>query len=324
LAPAHDARAGRTVACWLLAGLWAVLAVQRLVGFDGGIWPLVLVPALLPYLTVGALLPVGTSLVARRWLPALLALAAAATLAATVAPRAIGHHLDATPGTGVEVMTANLNEGHADPAAVVTLAHRVDVLALAELTEPELAALENAGLEKALPYAVTNASPTSTGTGLFSRYPLTDPGRQRLLNDYVETTATVHIPHAEPVTVTVVHYCAPVDPAQAACWEYGWSRIPGATPGGPVRLLLGDFNLTLDYRALRAVLDTGYRDAAAVVGQGLATTWPYDGTPLPKVAIDHVLADRRIGVRAVSPYHLKGSDHRALAAALTLPQSHSQ
>ena len=65
------------------------------------------------------------------------------------------------------------------------------------------------------------------------------------------------------------------------------SRIPPATPAGPVRLLLGDFNLTLDYRAMRAVLDTGYRDAAAVVGRGLATTWPYNGTPLPRVAIDH-------------------------------------
>jgi endonuclease/exonuclease/phosphatase (EEP) superfamily protein YafD len=322
LPPAHDARAGRrsavTVGCWLLASLWAALALQRLVGFDGGIWPLVLVPAQLPYLTVGALLPIGTSLVARRWLPALLALVAAAALTATVVPRTIGR-ADPTRGPAVEVMTANLNEGRADPAALAVLARHVDVLAVAELTEPELAALDRTGLRDTLPYAVTNASPTSTGTGLFSRYPLTDPGRQRLLNDYVETTATVHVPHAEPVTVTVVHYCAPVDPAQAACWEYGWSRIPDATPGGPVRLLLGDLNLTLDYRALRAVLDTGYRDAAAVVGQGLAATWPYDGMPLPKVAIDHVLADRRIGVRAVSPYHLKGSDHRALAASLTLP-----
>ena len=307
-----------TAACWLLAGLWAALAAQRLVGFDGGIWPLVVVPALLPYLTVGALLPVGTALVARRWPAALLALAAAAALTATVAPRTVGR-ADPTRGPGVEVMTANLNEGRADPAALVALARHVDVLALAELTGPELAALENAGLAAALPYAATNASPTSTGTGLFSRYPLTDPGKMRLLNDYVETTATVHVPGARPVTVTVVHYCAPVDPAQTACWEYGRSRIPAATPGGPVRLLLGDFNLTLDYRALRAVLDTGYRDAAAVVGQGLATTWPYDGTPLPKVTIDHVLADRRIGVRAVSPYPLKGSDHRALAASLTLP-----
>ena len=309
-----------TAACWLLAGGWAALALERLIGFDGGIWPLVLVPALLPYLAVGALLPVLLSLATKRWLPALLALAAALVLAGTVAPRMTGR-ADPVRGPGVEVMTANLNEGHADPAALVALvrAHRVDVLALAELTDGELAALTRAGLDQTLPYAATNPSDTSTGTGLFSRYPLTEPGRRRLLNDYVETAATVHVPGAQPVLVTVVHYCAPADPSQVACWEYGRSRIPAATPDGPVRLLLGDFNLTLDYRALRAVLDTGYRDAAAVVGRGLATTWPYHGTPLPRVAIDHVLADRRIGVRAVSPYQINGSDHRALAAELSLP-----
>jgi endonuclease/exonuclease/phosphatase (EEP) superfamily protein YafD len=315
-----------TAACWLLAGGWAALALERLIGFDGGIWPLVVVPALLPYLTVGALLPLTVSLLARRWGPALVAVAACAVLTATVVPRAIGH-ADPVRGPAVEVLTANLNEGHADPAALVALVRErhVDVLALAELTEPELARLTRAGLKDQFPYAVTNPSPTSTGTGLFSRYPLTDPGRERLLNDYVETSATVHVPHAQPVVVTVVHYCAPADPSQTTCWEYGRSRIPAATPDGPVRLLLGDFNLTLDYRALRAVLDTGYRDAASVVGCGLVTTWPYDGMPLPRVAIDHVLADRRIGVSAVSPYRIKDSDHRALAAGLTFPdQSHSQ
>jgi endonuclease/exonuclease/phosphatase family metal-dependent hydrolase len=242
-------------------------------------------------------------------------------LLAMVAPRAFGQP-DPVRGPAVQVMMANLKEGRADPAAIVTLAreHSVDVLAVAELTQRELHRLTAAGINAVFPYAVTNPSPSTTGgTALFSRYPLLDPARVDLVNNFIETTATVRVPGAKPVLVTVVHYCAPADPSQMACWEYGRSHIPPATPTGPVRLLLGDFNLTLDYGALRGVLATGYRDAAAVVGQGLATTWPYDGTPLPPVTLDHVLADQRIGVSAVRTYEIRNSDHRAMAAALTLP-----
>ncbi|OLB77679.1 MAG: hypothetical protein AUI14_15400 [Actinobacteria bacterium 13_2_20CM_2_71_6] len=314
-------RPGITVTCWLLAGVWLVLALERLVGFDGGgVWPLVVVPALFPYLTVGALVPVVLCLVTRRWFAALVSIVALAVMAALVAPRAFGHP-DPVRGPAVQVLTANLAEGHADPAALVAMVrdHKVDVLATAELTDEELQALNAAGIADLLPYAETNPEPTSGGTGLFSRYPLTDGGRERLIHNFVDTSATVHVPGAQPVLVTVVHYCAPADPTQMFCWEYGRSRIPPATPKGPVRPLLGDFNLTVDYAALRDVLGTGYRDAASVVGAGLVTTWPYDGTPMPKVAIDHVLADGRIGVSAVSAYPIKDSDHRALAAGLTFP-----
>jgi endonuclease/exonuclease/phosphatase family metal-dependent hydrolase len=71
---------------------------------------------------------------------------------------------------------------------------------------------------------------------------------------------------------------------------------------------------------MRRILGTGYRDAAAAVGQGLAGTWgPYDGDPIPPVTIDHVLVDRRVGVRSVSVHGIPGSDHRAVLAELSLP-----
>jgi endonuclease/exonuclease/phosphatase (EEP) superfamily protein YafD len=88
-----------------------------------------------------------------------------------------------------------------------------------------------------------------------------------------------------------------------------------------VRVLAGDFNATLDHALLRRLLDTGYRDAAATVGAGLVGTWgPYDGDPIPPVVIDHVLADRRVGVVAVSVHRVPGSDHRAVLASLTPPR----
>ena len=89
-------------------------------------------------------------------------------------------------------------------------------------------------------------------------------------------------------------------------------------------MLLGDFNATLDHGPLRRLLRTGYRDAAAVRGRGLAPTWPFRRQPLllpvvPWVTLDHVLADRRIGIGDVGTRVVPGSDHRAVFAELLLP-----
>jgi endonuclease/exonuclease/phosphatase family metal-dependent hydrolase len=277
-------------------------------------------PGLTPYLALGALVPLGLCLALRHWLAATAALVVLAGLVALVAPRAVGQP-DPARGPALQVLTANLAEGAADPAAVVNLVrdHRVDVLALSELTGPELDALDAAGLGRLLPYSVRNPAGYASGTGLFSRYPLTDRRRIPLTATFVESAAVVHPAGSRPVEVTVVHYCAPADPFQVPCWRYGREHIPPAQPDGQLRLLLGDFNMTVDYAGLRAVLATGYRDAASVAGQGLAATWPYDGTPLPPMAIDHVLADRRIGVSAVAVYGIRDSDHRAVFATLTVP-----
>ena len=71
---------------------------------------------------------------------------------------------------------------------------------------------------------------------------------------------------------------------------------------------------------MRALIRSGYTDAADAAGQGWAGTWgPYDGDPIPPVTIDHVLVDERIRVDAASVHDQPGSDHRAVLAAITLP-----
>lgn len=296
--------------------------VCRLTGVEIHHWPLVLLPALTPYAAASAALPVLVALLLRRWLAALVAVLSLALLASVVVPRLSGGP-DPARGPAVRAMTLNLREGHADPVAVVSLIRqeRVDVLALQELTRGELTRLRAAGLADLLPYGQANPERTALGTGLFSRYPLTDPGRRWLLYGFVETFATVRVPGATPVEVNAIHYCAPAYPSQMPCWSYGLSRIPPATPHGAVRLLLGDFNLTVDYPSFRRVLDTGYRDAGLVLGQGLAPTWPYAGLPLPPVTIDHVLADPRIGISSLDPRPVRNGDHRALIAGLTFPRA---
>lgn len=85
--------------------------------------------------------------------------------------------------------------------------------------------------------------------------------------------------------------------------------------------LLGDFNATLDHAELRRLLDTGYRDAAEVAGEGLSLTWPAGRPRLPPlVAIDHLLVDERLAVRRVRVIDVPGTDHRAVFASLSVPR----
>jgi endonuclease/exonuclease/phosphatase family metal-dependent hydrolase len=250
---------------------------------------------------ITAPVPIALAVVSRRWLAAILAAASLASLAGIVVPRAFGHP-DPPRGPAVRVMSANMYEGHADPAALVQLVRtqRVDVLAVEELTGFALDRLTASGLGDLLPYQEPNPRGWASGTGLFSRYPLDGADRRELSDDFVETIATVRVPGAVPVVVTAVHYCAPAVPGEMGCWRQGVDTVPPATPGGAVRVLLGDFNLTVDFAALRRILATGYRDAAQVVGEGLTPTWRYRGLVQPRVTIDHVLADRRVGISSVS------------------------
>jgi endonuclease/exonuclease/phosphatase (EEP) superfamily protein YafD len=114
----------------------------------------------------------------------------------------------------------------------------------------------------------------------------------------------------------------PVTPpfrGRVGAWRDDLRSLPGAGRG-PVRILAGDFNATLDHAELRRLLDTGYEDAADEVGAGLRATWPRRWRFPHPVAIDHVLADRRCGVRAFSVHAIPGTDHRAVFAELVLPR----
>ncbi|WP_338106209.1 endonuclease/exonuclease/phosphatase family protein [Micromonospora zingiberis] len=114
------------------------------------------------------------------------------------------------------------------------------------------------------------------------------------------------------------HPAAPYAIDQTGLWPADLAAQPNATPDGPLSILAGDFNATLDHAPQRALLGSGYADAAdAAVGAGLTgTSGPYNGDLIPPVVIDHVLVDRRIAVRAVAMHPLPGSDHRMVLAEL--------
>ncbi|GAB7050525.1 endonuclease/exonuclease/phosphatase family protein [Catenuloplanes indicus] len=317
-----------TVVAWLAAAVLAAWAVVRGLGLDHG--PFVQLLAFTPYVAAGAPVVALVAALLRRRLPAVAALAVGAVLIALVVPRVIPDARPAVAGPRIRVLSMNVLGGNADPAAILGLVRelRVDVLALQEHT-PELdAALRAGGIGAELPYREANPEAGTGGSGLYSRSPLTGGGTRRYpspssvppYRGHSASYATVTVPGGMPLMVESVHPMAPWSVRMAGAWRRDLAMVPAATPDGPPRLLLGDFNATLDHAPLRELLATGYRDAAAARGLGLVGTWgPYNGMLVPPVALDHVLADRRIAVDGFAVHELPGSDHHAVSATLTLP-----
>ncbi|WP_092375260.1 endonuclease/exonuclease/phosphatase family protein [Micromonospora phaseoli] len=312
----------RTALCWLAVAPGAGWAVARLTGLDRG--PLVQALAFTPYAALGSLAPLLLALALRRHRPAIVAAVTTVALLAVVAPRALPAPQPPAAGPAVRVLTANLLAGAADPRVVVDLVRteQVDVLVVQEFTPAAEAELDRLGLAGLMPYRQLNPVVGTPGSGLYSRHPISDGGIRQLRGgwSFTQAYATVAVPGAPSVRVESAHPAAPYAVDQVKWWRADLAAQPGATPDGGLSILAGDFNATLDHGPLRALIDTGYTDAAASVGAGLTGTWgPYDGDPIPPVVIDHVLVDRRVAVRAVAVHPLPGSDHRMVLAELRLP-----
>lgn len=316
-----------TVLAALFVAPFTAWAVVRLAGLERG-WPLVPLLAFTPYAGAASVLPLVTAVALGRWPVAVVAALTTLAFAGCVLPRVTGRLPRATrradPGSGgarLRVLTNNLLSGTADPDEVLDLVrrHRVDLLALQEYTPAAEKALRLAGLAESLPYQVTHPLDKPGGSALYSRFPLTDRGYRALPQEFGQSRATVRVPGAGEVLVESVHPASPSTPGWLDPWRTGLGAQPPAMRDGPVRILLGDFNATLDHAPLRRLLRTGYRSAAGSAGAGLVGTWPYDGTRLPRVMIDHVLVDRRVTVHAVSVHRVTGTDHRAVFAELSLP-----
>ncbi|MEV0727144.1 endonuclease/exonuclease/phosphatase family protein [Polymorphospora sp. NPDC050346] len=309
-----------TVLCWLVAVPGLLWAVVRLFGLERG--PLVQLLAFTPYVAAWSVLPVVLAVALRRWWAAGVAAVAALALLGVVVPRVVPDRGPVPAGPVLRVLTSNVLAGAGDPAAVLALvrAERVDVLAVQEFSPETQAALDALGVADVLPHRVTNPMVGTQGSALYSRFPLTDTGIRWNDGGFSQAYGTVLVPGGPAVVAESVHPAAPYALSVIDDWRTDLAAQPVATPDGPLRVLAGDFNATLDHAPLRDLIDTGYVDAAAAQGAGLLGTWgPYDGDPIPPVAIDHVLVDRRIGIRAVAVYPVAGSDHRAVLAELALP-----
>ena len=310
--------APRRLIAWLLVVPWAVWVAVRVLGAERG-YPFVQLMAYTPYVAPLALAGGAVAALLRRWAPAALAGATVVVLVVLLVPRATGDAAEPRAGgSQLRVLTANARRGSVPPAALIELVRRerVDLLAVQELT-PQLAdGLARAGLGDLLPHDVLGAGRRG-GSGLYARQPLRPLPPFRGAKSEM-AAAAVDVPGAAPLRVISVHVAVPLDGGDVARWRADLRALPAAPPRGPLQLLAGDFNATLDHDQLRGLVERGYRDAAEAVGAGLQPTWQGHGGP--PVTIDHVLVPERCGVLGVSVHGLPRSDHRAVLAVLALPQ----
>ncbi len=238
-------------------------------------------------------------------------------------PRAFGgaSSPDGEAGAALRILATNVEFGEADPAAVLALARGLDADALSveELTPRFAERLRRNGIADLFPHQILADAPQATGTGLYLRAALRPRTSDRSLlpGGFQLVRATVAPAGAQPVEIAAVHTVPPTSGARV--WEADLAALPRAG-SDPLRVLAGDFNATLDHEAFRALVDAGYEDAAQELGEGLTFTWPTDRRILPALfAIDHVLADDRIGISEFSAHDVAGTDHRAVFAELVLP-----
>ncbi len=300
---------------------WAVWAGLRATGTERG-FPGVPAISFTPYAAASSVLPLGIAL-ARRSRPAT-ALAAVATGALTTA--VLGRRGTLATPTGprpLRLATVNLLHGRADAAGVVALVrdHDLDVLALQEVTPEAEAGLRGAGIGDLLPHdhvlQARPGNPPGAGGAVWSRHPVL--ARGAVPGRFDQPWVRLAVPGGPDVEVTAVHAQPPDRSRRAvARWVEDLDALPDPGPD-VVRVLAGDYNATLDHAGFRALLARGYVDAARAAGQGLSTTWTPQRAPHPQLTIDHVLVDRRVGVRSVRVRRVLGSDHRAVVAELTLP-----
>jgi endonuclease/exonuclease/phosphatase family metal-dependent hydrolase len=308
------------VALWAAAVPFAAWAALRMSGWEPVFrWSQLV--AFTPYVAAAALLVPVAALVLRRRRAAVAGAVVAGVLASAVVPRALPDGNPAAGGPRVRVMAANLLAGGVPAGHLVGLVRREqpDVLALQEVTPEAAAALDAAGLRPLLPHRVLRPSPGVVGSAVYARFPLREQPLIRI--GFGQARARVEVPGAPPVEVVSVHPCAPSAPHLADCWKAGLRALPRADERGPVRILAGDFNATADHAEFRRLAGSGYRDAADVTGDGLTGTWPIAGAHrVPRVALDHVLADRRAAIGRFTTHELPETDHSAVQADLTLPR----
>lgn len=277
----------------------------------------------MPYFAMLFVLAALLGLVARSFL--LISLAAILVLvnALWIAPRYIGQNLFVPPSAFVdasaprlEVMTLDLNLGEADPTTIVDLvrAYNVDVLAVQELTTAAVQQLDAAGLSAELPYAAVMSAPGPSGTGVYSRFPIT--GRLPLAATTTFPMTGVEI-RADGATISVLSVLTQPDGLSSVReWEHDLSAL-GSWPASGDRIMMGNFNATVDHSQLRAVMAGGFADTDAELGDGLVGTWPTGLFP-PPVALDHVLIAGNLKPLTATHPAITGASHRAVLAQLAV------
>jgi endonuclease/exonuclease/phosphatase family metal-dependent hydrolase len=316
----------RPVVAWTLVAALAGWLVVRVSGVGAGTWVETVI-VFTPYVAISSVLGVAVVALLRARAALIAAGVCSVGYVLVMAPLFVHgpHPSNAPTGPDLWVMTVNVQYGWADPERVVELVDGgdIDLLGVQELTPEFHERLLSAGIRDRLPHTVVDARAGAAGTGIYSRHRLSQVDVD-IAGRHENPTARVTVPGAPTVEVTVVHPAPPVGARGQADWRATLRTLPrpDVDPDDPddpakTKVLLGDFNATLDQPTMRDLLDDGYVDAADADGRAWVTTWR--SRFALSLTIDHVLIDHTVAADQVTVHSVDGSDHRALAARLRLP-----
>ncbi|MFI5958363.1 endonuclease/exonuclease/phosphatase family protein [Cryptosporangium sp. NPDC051539] len=303
---------------WLAVVGCAVWALVRGVGFDTRT-PFAQLVTFTPYVAAFSLVPAVLAAVTRRWRALVAAVVVVVAFGFFVVPRVLPSGSPSGDRLRVVAFNTKLGAGSVSSFAALVRAAKPDVVMVQELTPEWAAEFSALGL---FPYSALRALPGASGTGIWARYPLTDSRTVDPKSGFDQTFALLRRPGKPVLEVISAHPRPPIfkpeEFGSVARWTGDLSRLPRASRSGPVRIMAGDFNASLDHSPFRKLVGSGYVDAAAEVGKGLVPTWPMNGNKAPPVTLDHVLVDSRGDAFSFDAHTIPGSDHRAVSAGLVL------
>jgi endonuclease/exonuclease/phosphatase (EEP) superfamily protein YafD len=245
-------------------------------------------------------------------------------------PFDIGRPAANAAGATVELKVMNINSefGQADAAEIVRLVREngIGLLTIQEHSQGLQDRLSAEGLDGLLPNRISNPTDDAGGSAVYSRYPVEQVG---LIPDTAFAMPTVRLrPEADGnvavLEVTNVHALPPVD-VRVDQWRSDLAAVGRLAERPGNRLLIGDFNATLDHSEFRDILNgvdgPGLVDVGAASGSRLVPTWPMDGQLLPGITIDHLVTSPALGSSGYQVHRVAGTDHAAVLATLAVPAS---
>jgi len=250
----------------------------------------------------------------------LLALTCLVGVLATVAWRAPDFIPDQRPVTTDPLTIASLNvrAGAAATTDVVDQTSGADVVTFVEAPPDWVNALP-LQFREAFPYAVGAPLQSTSGSIIFSRYPITS-SEALPTSSFQQWSAMVNTPQLGPLRVVAVHPCNPFCGPGLWTAEHTELRHWLARQDDTPTVVAGDFNAVDDHAPMRDLYADGWCSAADLAGAGYVRTYPADQRIPPLIGIDHILLNDRLTATAFSTFEVPGTDHlgvRAIIAGTT-------